>query len=85
MAITSVDPKLHQAAICFVIQNEREIAPWKKTTPLSTFDLNSYIAVKFVTKVLNMPSKTTFNNRLSMLRNQVQTQSLVQVWASSEN
>jgi|LauGreDrversion4_2_1035121.scaffolds.fasta_scaffold70946_4 hypothetical protein len=34
------EAKLTQAALTFIIQSESEIAPWKKTTPISTQDLN---------------------------------------------
>jgi len=33
------------------LQTEKEIAPWKKSTPISTVDLNSYLAIKFVIKI----------------------------------
>jgi hypothetical protein len=40
-----------QAALTFIVQTEREIAPWKKATPLSTVDLCSYVAIKFVSRL----------------------------------
>ena len=60
---------------------------WKKTAPLSTQDLNSYISVKFVTRIHGVPvgAMQLIPSKLSMLRNQVFTQSLIQVWASSES
>eukprot|EP00352_Strombidinopsis_acuminata_P009498 CAMPEP_0176364578 /NCGR_PEP_ID=MMETSP0126-20121128/19885_1 /TAXON_ID=141414 ORGANISM="Strombidinopsis acuminatum, Strain SPMC142" /NCGR_SAMPLE_ID=MMETSP0126 /ASSEMBLY_ACC=CAM_ASM_000229 /LENGTH=120 /DNA_ID=CAMNT_0017721269 /DNA_START=465 /DNA_END=827 /DNA_ORIENTATION=+ len=65
---------------------EKEIAAWKKTTPMSTLDLNSYVTVKFVTKVTpsaaNNPSHL---NRLSSLRKtDLIASSWVQVWVSTE-
>ena len=32
--------KQHDAAVAFIIQNEKEVIPWKKKTPISTQDLN---------------------------------------------
>jgi len=32
--------KYNEAAVAFVIQNEREVIPWKKKMPISTSDLN---------------------------------------------
>ena len=32
--------KQYDAAIAFIIQNEKEVIPWKKKTPISTSDLN---------------------------------------------
>jgi hypothetical protein len=43
--------KTFQAGICLIIQSEREIAPWKKTAPMTTQELNSYIAVKLITRI----------------------------------
>jgi len=39
------------AALCFIIQNEKEVTSQKRTTPMGTIDLNSYISVKFVTNL----------------------------------
>lgn len=43
-------PKVQDAAVAFIIQNEKEVIPWKKKTPISTSDLNQFIAIKFVSK-----------------------------------
>jgi hypothetical protein len=32
--------KVCEAGVAFVIQNEKEVMPWKKKTPISTSDLN---------------------------------------------
>ena len=48
--------KQYEAAVAFVIQNEKEVIPWKKKTPISLSDLNQFIAIKFVTKVAGGPS-----------------------------
>jgi hypothetical protein len=45
------DQKQYEAAVAFIIQNEKEVIPWKKKTPISTSDLNQFIAIKFITKV----------------------------------
>lgn len=75
--------KTTQAALAFVIQTERELAPWKKTTPLSTIELNSYISIKFVTRIVGPAFRNT--SRLSSLRAQPQqTKSFIEVWVSSE-
>jgi hypothetical protein len=44
-----------QASLCFIIQNEKEvmrknfvlILAWRKIAPMSTLDLNEYVAIKF--------------------------------------
>ena len=64
-----------------MIQTEKEIAPWKKTNPICTQDLNSYIAVKLVTRVMGLSAS---HRQTVGLRNQIQTQTLIQLWASSE-
>eukprot|EP00347_Sterkiella_histriomuscorum_P015647 403356230 len=72
-----------QGALCFIIQNEKEVIPWKRTTPMGTSDLNSFISVKFLTKIQSVGGQLN-QNRLSILRQQFQTQHLIQVWASTE-
>ena len=47
--------KQFDAAVAFIIQNEKEVIPWKKKTPISTSDLNQFVAVKFVTKIVGGP------------------------------
>ena len=47
--------KNYQASMCMIIQTERDIAPWKKTAPQTTQELNSYIAVKFITRLHGIP------------------------------
>lgn len=79
--------KVYQASMCLIMQTERDIAPWKKTAPQTTQELNSYIAIKMVSRIHGVPvtQKAIMPNRFQMLRNQVFTQSLIQVWASSES
>lgn len=48
--------KQFDAAIAFIIQNEKEVIPWKKKTPISTQDLNQFIAIKFITKISVQPA-----------------------------
>lgn len=55
--------KPYQASLTFMIQTEKEIAPWKKSTPLCTVDLNAFIAVKLVIKITGL-------NQTSHLQNQ---------------
>ena len=55
------------------IQTEKEVIPWKKKTPISTSDLNQFVAIKFVTKlergpIGNMGGQT--NHRLTVPRQQ---------------
>ena len=63
--------KNYQATMCLIIQTECDIAPWKKTAPQTTQDLSSYIAVKFVTRILGVPdlSKSKGANRIQNIRN----------------
>ena len=79
--------KTYQAAICLIIQTEREIAPWKKTAPQTTQDLNAYIAIKFITRIhgISTGQKAMAPSRMSLIKNHSYTQSLIQVWASSES
>jgi hypothetical protein len=39
--------------VAFIIQNEKEVIPWKKKTPMSLQDLNQFIAIKFITKIVS--------------------------------
>lgn len=50
--------KTYQAVVALVLQTEKEIAPWKKTDPMTTGELNSYIAVKLVSRIHGVPSGT---------------------------
>ena len=45
------DRQVIDCAVAFIIQNEKEVIPWKMKTPVSTQDLNQFIAVKFITKI----------------------------------
>jgi hypothetical protein len=69
--------KTFSAAICMIIQNERDIAPWKKTAPLSTQDLNSYVSVKFVTRIHGVPvaGVNLMPGKINQLRSQIFTSS----------
>lgn len=73
--------------MAFIIQNEKEVIPWKKKTPISTSDLNQFIAIKFITKVYQAGQQTAGqNNRLQVLPGNanVQLAHFVQVVASAE-
>lgn len=82
--------KQYEAAVAFVIQNEREVIPWKKKMPISTTDLNQFIAIKFVTKIVSGAQGNLggpMANRiaaLNQLKPQVQLAHYVQVVASAE-
>lgn len=39
------------AKLIFIIQNDKEVSPWKSTPPMSTGDLNEYISVSFVSTI----------------------------------
>lgn len=54
--LAQVQEKTTQAAVAFIIQSEREIAAWKKSTPMTLQDINSYVAVKFVSKLSGIPA-----------------------------
>lgn len=70
-----------QACLSFVLQTEKEIAPWKKHIPISTQDFSAYVAVKFVIKVQGAGGMHQ-QSRLQA-RHQAHS-SFVQVWASQE-
>ena len=84
--ITGQNEKVIQASLTFILQTEREIAPWKMSTPLSTVDLSSYVAVKFVSRLYGVGNYNQLtSNRISAgIRNQVSIQNFVQVWVSTE-
>tara|TARA_B110000285_G_C14757151_1_gene437921 strand:- start:90 stop:509 length:420 start_codon:yes stop_codon:yes gene_type:complete len=79
-----------EAAIAFIIQNEKEVIPWKKKTPISTLDLNQFIAIKFVTKIQapvptgNKAGPSANRLTLNQPRPQASTTHFVQVVASAE-
>ena len=50
--------KNYQVSMCMIIQSELDIAPWKKNAPQTTQELNSYIAVKLVTRLHGVPVQT---------------------------
>ena len=79
-----------EAAIAFIIQNEKKVIPWKKKTPISTLDLNQFLAIKFVTKI-QAPAAAGNKGGPSanrLISNQPKSQALaahfVQVVASAE-
>lgn len=74
------------ASLCFIIQNEKEVIPWKRTTPLHTSDLNSCIFVKLLTRISGTGGGGGNHqmSRLSILRSQLTCTSHIQVWTYSE-
>ena len=74
--------KRYEAAVAFVIQNEKEVIPWKQKTPMSTTDLNQFIAIKFVTRVSSGGPSAKLGG--GQLKTSAQLAHFVQVVASAE-
>lgn len=73
--------------MAFIIQNEKEVIPWKKKTPISTSDLNQFIAIKFVTKVVSGASNVGgpgSKQQANLAKQNVQLAHFVRVVASAE-
>jgi hypothetical protein len=74
-----------QASLAFIIQNEKEVSPWKSTPPMSTTDLNNYVAVKFTSVISGtMGGINPGEMRVSMIKPNYQVQSFISVWVSKE-
>jgi hypothetical protein len=58
---------------------------WKRTTPMSTTDLNQFIAIKFITRIHGIPQHQPNPSKLHIIRNQLSTQSIIQIWVSKES
>lgn len=82
------DRQIIDCAVAFIIQNEKEVIPWKMKTPVSTQDLNQFIAVKFITKITIEREKYQTNRRLTVYQSNapasISLSHYVQVVASAE-
>ena len=73
----------HIAALNFIIQNEKEVIrksaynacnlfkylAWKRSSPMSTTDLNDYISIKFISVITSTVSQgLVVHQRISHLR-----------------
>ena len=52
---------------------------------MATTDLNQFVAIKFVTRIHGIPPNQPNPSKLNIIRNQLTTQSLIQIWVSKES
>lgn len=67
--------------LVFIIQNEKEVSPWKTTPPMCTADLNEYIAIHFLSTI---QGTVPLEGKASRAKPNLQVRSFIQVWCAQE-